>query len=85
MWAALWDSAFLYSPVVWYKNILYYKSLLTVTASDLHGETKSNRAKCITALYPNISGALHALAFSASATQALSGPGADAVLLSTVV
>lgn len=47
MWAALWDSAFLYSPVVWYKNILYYKSLLTVTASDLHGETKSNRLSAL--------------------------------------
>lgn len=47
MWAALWGSAFLYSHVVGYKNILYYESLLTVTASELHGETKSNRPSAL--------------------------------------
>lgn len=40
--AALWGLAFLYSHVVWYKNILYFKSLLTVTTSDLHRKTKRN-------------------------------------------
>lgn len=44
MWAALWGSAFPYSIfVVWYKNILYFKSLITVNTSDLHEETKSDR------------------------------------------
>lgn len=31
------------SHVIWYKNRLCFKSLLSVTASDLHGKTKGNR------------------------------------------
>lgn len=31
-----------YSQVIWYKNILCFKSLMTVNTSDLHGKTKSN-------------------------------------------
>ena len=34
----MWDSAFPYTHVVCYKNILYFKSSMMTSASDLHGD-----------------------------------------------
>lgn len=57
---ALWGLA-TYIHVVWYKNRLYFKSFMTMNASDLHEKTKSGtQDRCMTNLDLKSSGALFA-------------------------